>query len=99
MRSLINAKISGFRLWIIPEPLVPRQEDRRLGERDWTSISYGRTNTNSKESSFCLVFEFFVDNISLSKKLIMHLLINERVGCLESLYIHIHPSLKVFNCN
>ena len=21
--------------WIIPEPLVPRQEDRRLGERDW----------------------------------------------------------------
>ena len=35
MRSLINAKISGFRLWIIPEPLVPRQEDRRLGERDW----------------------------------------------------------------
>ena len=34
MRSLINAKISGFRLWIIPEPLVPRQEDRRLGERD-----------------------------------------------------------------
>ena len=20
--------------WIIPEPLVPRQEDRRLGERD-----------------------------------------------------------------
>ena len=35
MRSLINAKISGFRLWIIPEPLVPQQEDRRLGERDW----------------------------------------------------------------
>ena len=34
MRSLINAKISGFRLWIIPEPLIPRQEDRRLGERD-----------------------------------------------------------------
>ena len=34
MRSFINAKISGFRLWIIPEPLVPRQEDRRLGERD-----------------------------------------------------------------
>ena len=34
MRSLINAKISGFRLWIIPEPLVSRQEDRRLGERD-----------------------------------------------------------------
>ena len=33
MRSLINAKISGFRLWIIPEPLIPRQEDRRLGER------------------------------------------------------------------
>ena len=22
MRSFINAKISGFRLWIIPEPLV-----------------------------------------------------------------------------
>ena len=36
MRSLINAKISGFRLWIIPEPLVPRQEDRRLAERDWS---------------------------------------------------------------
>ena len=47
MRSFINAKISGFRLWIIPEPLVPRQEDRRLGERDcimdqiwtWASLS------------------------------------------------------------
>ena len=39
MRSLINAKISGFRLWIIPEPLVPRQEDRRLGERDCDTIS------------------------------------------------------------
>ena len=38
MRSLVNAKISGFRLWIIPEPLVPRQEDRRLGERDCDSI-------------------------------------------------------------
>ena len=35
MRSFINAKISGFRSWIIPEPLIPRQEDRRLGERDW----------------------------------------------------------------
>ena len=39
MRSLINAKISGFRLWIIPEPLVPREEDRRLGERDWVVSS------------------------------------------------------------
>ena len=41
MRSLINAKISGFRLWIIPEPLVPRQEDRRLGERDCVWIKGG----------------------------------------------------------
>ena len=41
MRSLINAKISGFRLWIIPEPLVPRQEDRKLGERDW--LNRGKT--------------------------------------------------------
>ena len=40
MRSLINANISGFRLWIIPEPLVPRQEDRRLGERDWLSTKF-----------------------------------------------------------
>ena len=33
--------------WIIPEPLVPRQEDRRLGERDWNNVkvSYGCTRS------------------------------------------------------
>ena len=40
MRSFINAKISGFRLYIIPEPLVPRQEDRRLGERDCVNLTF-----------------------------------------------------------
>ena len=48
MRSFINVKISGFRLRIIPEPLVPRQEDRRLGERDW---SYERLKTYFRTSA------------------------------------------------
>ena len=26
--------------WITPEPLVPRQEDRRLGERDWSWLLF-----------------------------------------------------------
>ena len=29
-----NGQLDAIMRWIIPEPLVPRQEDRRLGERD-----------------------------------------------------------------
>ena len=56
MRSLINAKISGFRLWIIPEPLVPRQEDRRLGERDCVFACSQYDVTPVPEGIFAPVF-------------------------------------------
>ena len=38
MRSLINAKISGFQLWIIPEPFVPQPRGSQArGTRLYTS--------------------------------------------------------------